>query len=137
MTTTNCCAPAKAPSLNPIREFYNQAALGGSGYSQGTDKFSPGAPTESILRYIAARQPATILDIGCGMGTTLFDAAPVLHQPEKIIGIDFSDNMIKLARKKKLKQTPPSRKKWHFSLRMLRISPSWIALLISFTANVS
>ena len=101
MTTTNCCAPAKKPAMNPIKEFYNQAALGGSGYSQGTDKFSPGAPTESILRYIASRQPTTLLDIGCGMGTTLFDAAPGLHQPEKIIGIDFSDNMIKLARKRK------------------------------------
>lgn len=103
MTTSNCCAPAKAPTPNPIREFYNQAALGGSGYSQGTDKFSPGAPTESILRYIAARQPTRLLDIGCGMGTTLFDAAKVLSKPEKIIGIDFSDNMIKLARKRKAK----------------------------------
>lgn len=114
MTINNCCAPEKEQTLNPIKEFYNQAALGGSGYSQGTDKFSPSAPTESILRYIGALQPATLLDIGCGMGTTLFDAAGSLQQPDKIIGIDFSDNMIKLARKRKAESASPVTEKMAF-----------------------
>lgn len=51
------------------------------------------------IRELKAIQPRVMLDVATGTGDFAFEAIKIL-QPEKIIGVDISDGMLNIARKK-------------------------------------
>lgn len=102
-SNSNCCSPVEAeldPVSQAIKDFYNAAADGDGSYSEGTDKFSPSGPTEEIIRLVLNSDKEKILDIGCGMGTTLMSIAESHTLGKQFIGVDFSERMIARARDK-------------------------------------
>jgi demethylmenaquinone methyltransferase/2-methoxy-6-polyprenyl-1,4-benzoquinol methylase len=60
------------------------------------------------LQQLAPLQPKTILDVATGTADVAIMAARIL-QPEKIVGIDISEGMLDLGRKKLLKEGLDSR----------------------------
>lgn len=98
---TKCCSSESEPRdivSQTIKEFYDSVATGSGPYASQTDKFSPSAPTEKIVEYIHAFGKARILDLGCGMGTTLLRLVQEYAVGTQFIGVDFSEKMIERAR---------------------------------------
>lgn len=77
-----------------IKEFYEKVGELKGPYSASTKRFAPTAPTKKIIQIATEMNAKCILDIGCGMGTSIFDMAGILAQDVKFIGIDCSHNMI-------------------------------------------
>ena len=79
--------------ISEVRRYYDSVA------EDQVGRFSPQAPTMKIFELAKSQRPRRILDIGCGNGNTLFHLAA---EPfvETAIGIDFSWNMIRQARKR-------------------------------------
>lgn len=66
------------------------------GYMEGADlKLGCGLPTESA----GLKAGDTVVDLGSGAGNDCFIARAIVGDSGKVIGIDFSDDMIALARK--------------------------------------
>ncbi len=82
-----------------IRNFYDTVATGDGPYSKEVNKFSPDGPTEEIFDCLLQNNKTAILDIGCGMGTTLLKIVQKYESAELLIGIDFSEKMIQQAKK--------------------------------------
>lgn len=53
------------------------------------------------IRELSAIKPRIILDVATGTGDFAFEAIDILH-PEKVIGVDISEGMLEVARKKTL-----------------------------------
>ncbi|MBE7680096.1 putative arsinothricin biosynthesis methyltransferase ArsM [Paenibacillus sp. P13VS] len=114
---SNCCSPGPAEmdaATQAIKDFYNAVAEGEGNYSEGTDKFSPSGPTERIKEFVLASDKQRILDIGCGMGTTLLSLVESHKQGKQFIGVDFSEKMIARAREKSTQLPDGFRKKMGF-----------------------
>lgn len=54
----------------------------------------------SLLPYVNVAQSPAILDVGCGTGINLLEAARVLGPCRKLVGVDISPGMVKVARQK-------------------------------------
>lgn len=54
----------------------------------------------SMLPYVNIAPFPAILDVGCGTGINLLEAARVLGPSRKLVGVDISPGMIKVARQK-------------------------------------
>lgn len=96
----SCCGETPAvldQTSQVIKDFYDSVALNEGPYDASVDKFSPSAPTESIAEMVVALKPKRILDIGCGMGTTLLQLAKISNAIQ-LIGVDFSEKMIERAK---------------------------------------
>ncbi|WP_051964452.1 putative arsinothricin biosynthesis methyltransferase ArsM [Deinococcus misasensis] len=110
MTTANaantvpCCSEeneALSPQMQAIRDFYDAAAAEmDPNYLAGTDKFSPSGPTQRIKDMVLSSSKVRILDIGCGMGTTLLELVDEHTRGLQFIGVDFSTQMIKRAKER-------------------------------------
>lgn len=98
----NCCGSKSEKKLDEksqiIKDFYNSAAEGLGLYREGIYKFSPDGPTEKILDILKVSGKKKILDLGCGMGTTLLRIVKEYKDAELYMGIDFSDKMIEQAK---------------------------------------
>ena len=55
------------------------------------------------IKELKAIQPRIILDVATGTGDFAFEAIDIL-KPEKVIGVDISDGMLDIAKKKILKR---------------------------------
>ena len=97
-----CCCSGEKKKLDKksqtIKDFYNSAAEGMGPYTKDVDKFSPNGPTEEIVKILMGSDKKRILDIGCGMGTTLMRIVNEYTQGELFMGVDFSDKMIERAK---------------------------------------
>lgn len=96
----SCCSPVNE-EINVhqnVKDFYDSVAAGSSPYSDNVNKFSPTAPTEWIINFVQCSNKDRILDIGCGMGTTLLNIAKNYTKGSQFIGIDFSEKMIERAK---------------------------------------
>lgn len=115
--TNNCCSDGPEPislESQTIKDFYNSVAEEDQLYPTGTDKFSPSGPTEKIIEYVKSNDKKRILDIGCGMGTTLIQLLNEFPAGTSFIGIDFSEKMIERAREKSSTLPEELRKKIGF-----------------------
>lgn len=96
-----CCGGENKVTLDEksqvIQNFYNAAAEGLGPYSNKIDKFSPAGPTEKIVQILKNSGKRKVLDLGCGMGTTLLRIVKE-HDAEMLIGVDFSEKMIEKAK---------------------------------------
>lgn len=123
---SNCCSPGPAEldaATQAIKDFYNSVAEGEGNYSEGTDKFSPSGPTERIKEFVLASDKQRILDIGCGMGTTLLSLVESHEDGKQFIGVDFSENMIARAREKSTQFPDGFRKKLGFFVANVQSLP--------------
>ncbi|WP_078552323.1 putative arsinothricin biosynthesis methyltransferase ArsM [Bacillus alkalicellulosilyticus] len=104
--TQECCIsePVKQETkkANPIiNDFYSAVARGEGPYSNDINRFSPSGPTEKIMEWLKKYNVQRVLDIGCGMGTTLLQAVQVHQEGKQFYGVDFSDDMLKKAKESK------------------------------------
>lgn len=117
MLENQCCCGEKETTLDEksqvIQDFYNAAAEGLGPYTSKVDKFSPQGPTEKIVEHLKASGKKRILDLGCGMGTTLLRIAKE-YEAELLIGVDFSEKMIERAKKTSEELDPQLRAKIGF-----------------------
>jgi ubiquinone/menaquinone biosynthesis C-methylase UbiE len=114
----NCCCSGEEKKLSEksmaIKKFYNDAAEGIGIYDKDTEKFSPDGPTQEIVDNLYKSGKTHILDIGCGMGTTLARIAGEYDDAELMIGIDFSEKMIERANERKMSLPDELKKKMGF-----------------------
>jgi SAM-dependent methyltransferase len=103
--TSSCCGPAPAPAVgccepadsseNPFGRFYSDQEVDGLPESVTEMSLGCGNPTA-----IAALQPGEIvLDLGSGGGIDCFLAARQVGPEGRVIGLDMTPDMIKLARR--------------------------------------
>ncbi|GHD81871.1 putative arsinothricin biosynthesis methyltransferase ArsM [Vogesella fluminis] len=112
-----CCSGTVAKlddRSQAIKDFYDSVARNEGPYAQNVDKFSPSAPTEKIISLANEYQPATVLDIGCGMGTTLLKLSPQLGAAKQLIGIDFSESMVERAKQERQSLSTEAQRKLGF-----------------------
>lgn len=97
-----CCGGSNNKKLDEksqiIKDFYNSAAEGMGLYNKDVDKFSPDGPTEKIIEILKKSGKSRIIDLGCGMGTTLLRITKEYDNADLYIGLDFSDKMIEHAK---------------------------------------
>ncbi len=92
----SCCEPASGCCgtdipIAMIGDEYESM----EGYMEGADlKLGCGLPTESA----GLKEGQTVVDLGSGAGNDCFIARAVVGDKGKVIGVDFSDDMIALAR---------------------------------------
>ncbi len=114
----NCCCNGEEKKLSEksmaIKKFYNDAAEGIGIYDKDVEKFSPDGPTQEIVENLYKSGKTHILDIGCGMGTTLARIAGEYENAELMIGIDFSEKMIERANERKMSLPDELKKKMGF-----------------------
>lgn len=99
----SCCGESSIvldPKSQAIKDFYDSVALDQGPYDSSIDKFSPSGPTEKIREIARSSAPASLIDIGCGMGTTLISLAKELSA-KLYVGVDFSEPMIERAKKER------------------------------------
>lgn len=99
----------KADEIDPekIRTWYNQQAVG---HPESAGMLSPyGDDARLFARYrrdaewlhfrrvVRLERPMRVLELGCGAGRWALQIAPFVHQ---VIGVDFSEEMVKLARER-------------------------------------
>lgn len=79
-------------TINLVRDGYDKIA---SVYLANRDRLKSGRHVQHLLKYLPKN--STILDLGCGAGTSVDDI--LLKAGHSIIGLDISSEQIKLARK--------------------------------------
>ena len=62
-----------------------------------------------IVEAVAARRPQSVLDVGCGTGTTTLAVARLLAKRGSAVGVDISEPMIALARARAEREKAPPR----------------------------
>ena len=68
------------------------------------------APFEDLLvDAVSARKAQRVLDVGCGTGSVALAVARLLGPNGAAVGVDISEPMIALARKRAERETPPPR----------------------------
>ena len=75
-----------------VKDSYNKIA---GVYLANRDRLKSGKYVQQLLRYLPKK--STILDLGCGAGVPVDDI--FLKSGHSVIGIDNSEEQIKLARK--------------------------------------
>lgn len=92
--TTRCCDPVEA-TMTGVARFYSDEELGGLPDSVTGISLGCGNPTA-----IAELKPGeTVLDLGSGGGIDCFLAARQVGPEGRVIGLDMTPDMIKLARR--------------------------------------
>src|SRR5579864_3819928 len=80
---------------SPIRPFYDEWA------KLYDEQPTPATEAErgTFLSFVSPKKTDVILEIGCGTGRLTI---PVSKKCSKIVGIDFSDRMLEIAKKKSI-----------------------------------
>jgi SAM-dependent methyltransferase len=99
----NCCGPTSCCGTeNSVLEYsvmqddYSEL----NGYEKDADLgLGCGIPTE----FAGIKNGDTVVDLGCGAGNDIFVARPLVGVTGKLIGIDFTDEMLEKANKNKTK----------------------------------
>ncbi|MCL6591377.1 MAG: methyltransferase domain-containing protein [Firmicutes bacterium] len=115
----SCCCSKREEVVEDVKilevkKTYDAVAEGKGSFAVGTNKFSPKGPTNAIINYILNSNKTNIIDIGCGMGTTVLEIVKNYPALNKIIGLDFSQKMIEKANEERDKLPPELRKKVGF-----------------------
>ena len=79
--------------MNIVRDGYDKVA---SVYLANRDRLKSGKYIQQLLKYLPKK--SRILDLGCGAGVPVDDT--LLKAGHTVVGIDISNEQIKLARKK-------------------------------------
>ncbi len=91
-----CCCGEKSTTsdCNTMQEDYSNL----DGYVKDADMdLGCGVPTE----FAVIKNGDTVIDLGCGAGNDIFVARPLVGEEGKLIGIDFTNEMIEKANKNK------------------------------------
>lgn len=95
-STCGCCGTsANGTEYSIMHDDYTEL----DGYVKNADLgLGCGVPTE----YAGIEKGNTVVDLGCGAGNDIFVARPFAGEEGKLIGIDFTDEMLKKANKNKI-----------------------------------
>lgn len=77
--------------MNDVKNFFNEVA-------NNWDERSNHKHINEILEIIKIKENIKILDVACGTG--ILENYLLKYNPKEILGIDFSENMIKVAERK-------------------------------------
>lgn len=91
---TSCCGPSesKAVTFSMVGEDYSKL----NGYVSEADlKLGCGLPTE----YAGLKKGDTVIDLGSGAGNDVFIARTIVGDEGKVIGLDFTEEMVERANK--------------------------------------
>ena len=96
-STSGCCGTgSKVIDYSIMQDDYTEL----DGYVKNADMgLGCGVPTE----YAGIEKGNTVVDLGCGAGNDIFVARPFAGEAGKLIGVDFTDEMLKKANKNKEK----------------------------------
>jgi arsenite methyltransferase len=96
-SSCGCCGTkSKVIDYSMMRDDYSEL----NGYEKDADMgLGCGVPTE----YAGIKNGDTVVDLGCGAGNDIFVARPYAGENGKLIGIDFTDEMLEKANKNKMK----------------------------------
>lgn len=75
--------------MNNVKEFFNKVA-------SSWDERSNNQYIDEILKLIEIKENYNILDVACGTG--ILEKYLLEYDPKEILGIDFSENMIEIAK---------------------------------------
>lgn len=94
---TGCCGTnSKVIDYTIMQDDYSEL----NGYAKDADMgLGCGVPTE----YAGIEKGNTVVDLGCGAGNDIFVALPYAGKEGKLIGIDFTEEMLVKAKKNKEK----------------------------------
>ncbi len=96
---TSCCGATSCCSSVDYTIFSEQYDTL-NGYNPDADLgLGCGLPTE----FAGIQQGHHVLDLGCGAGNDCFVARAIVGEPGKVTGLDFTDEMLKKARKNNIK----------------------------------
>ena len=95
-STSGCCGTSsKIIDYSIMQEDYTKF----EGYVKNADLgLGCGVPTE----YAGIEKGNTVVDLGCGAGNDIFVARPFAGEEGKLIGVDFTDEMLEKANKNKI-----------------------------------
>lgn len=96
-STSGCCGTSsKVIDYSIMQDDYTEL----NGYEKNADMgLGCGVPTE----YAGIQKGNTVVDLGCGAGNDIFVARPLAGEDGKLIGVDFTDEMLEKANKNKEK----------------------------------
>jgi SAM-dependent methyltransferase len=87
-----CCSSNKQLNFTVFNESYENLP----GYVKDADlNLGCGVPTE----YVGLEEGQSVIDLGCGAGNDCFISRSIVGETGKVVGIDFTDEMIEKARK--------------------------------------
>ena len=94
-STSGCCGTSsKVIDYSIMQDDYTEL----DGYVKNADMgLGCGVPTE----YAGIEKGNTVVDLGCGAGNDIFVARPFAGDEGKLIGVDFTDEMLEKANKNK------------------------------------
>lgn len=94
--TSGCCGTSsKVIDYSITQDDYTEL----DGYVKNADMgLGCGVPTE----YAGIEKGNTVVDLGCGAGNDIFVARPFAGEDGKLIGVDFTDEMLEKANKNKI-----------------------------------
>ena len=95
-STSGCCGTSsKVIDYSIMQDDYTEL----NGYEKNADMgLGCGVPTE----YAGIEKGNTVVDLGCGAGNDIFVARPFAGEEGKLIGVDFTDEMLEKANKNKI-----------------------------------
>ena len=85
--------------MKSIKEDWNNTAAAYEIFNNATDSYSYNIEWPCIKELLPELKGKSVLDLGCGTGIFSFLFEP--FGPEKIVGIDLSEEMLKIAEQKK------------------------------------
>ncbi len=89
-STTSCCGTSDIPDYSVFNDDYSQL----TGYVKDADlNLGCGLPTE----YADIKKGDTVLDLGSGAGNDVFVARQLVGETGKVIGLDFTEEMVEKA----------------------------------------
>lgn len=96
-STSGCCGTSsKVIDYSIMQDDYTEL----DGYEKDADMgLGCGVPTE----FAGIKKGDTVVDLGCGAGNDIFVARPFAGEDGKLIGVDFTDEMLEKANKNKEK----------------------------------
>ncbi len=92
----NCCGPTSCCGTSDITDYsvFNDDYSKVKGYVAEADlNLGCGLPTE----FAGIKEGDTVLDLGCGAGNDVFVARQIVGDNGKVIGLDFTEEMIEKA----------------------------------------
>lgn len=84
--------------MKSIKEDWNDTAVAYELFNNSPDSYSYNIEWKCIQNMLPELSGKSVLDLGCGTG--IFTFLLERQNPEKIVGIDLSDEMLKIAEKK-------------------------------------
>lgn len=89
---TSCCGTAEINDFSAFNDDYSQL----NGYVEDADlSLGCGIPTE----FADIKEGDTVLDLGCGAGNDVFVARQLVGKSGKVIGLDFTNEMLNKAKR--------------------------------------